>query len=1573
MAVSTSVHSNAFNFMSFLKNGVDPRTGQYTVSITLPDVKTNDLRGPGVPLALVYNPLNTVDSGLGLGWSLQLSQFTPGNRVISLSTGESFKASMDGDNGELKMPEKKIDSFHLYRESSSRYRVMHKSGLVEVLEVQGGASQPVALPVLIQAPEGHSVTLAYAPFNSTWPLLKTVTDASGQTLLSIVRTDYQVLISLYPYAGPEGKPLAVFSLTLNDAHEVTRISLPTDNQASWRFAYSLIGTERYSRITSVQTPTGASEQIVYADQGHLFPARSGLPRLPRVEKHLIDPGSEQPVVEVHYNYLLDHGEHNFLGAGLDIGWSTEGEDNLYQHSSQYLYQSAEILYEAGREVRRIMRTFNQFHLLIEEVTTRGDTIQTVQTVYPYTNSLPFINQRNDCQLPSEVTTRWVMKNGTDPRDETVVTEYDTYGNPVLERQANGVEQTSVWYLGDGTEEGCPRDPEGFVRHLKHQTVTPAAGDGAAQTLRTEYTYVALPALTDSRLAEWLTVEQEVLWLVLATPREQQRTTFSYYDTPAVSLSHGQVQQQTVTLNGKSTVTEYAYSLHDGTGLAESVLGTVQTLTGFDGTTKVITLEHSLLNGEPLLTRDDNDVEIRYQYDVLGRVTRETVAPGSPLYEASRVYTYRLCATPGDRAEQTMLDVKQVKTLTRLDGLNRVIYEERDDADNLSRAGVPRQTYAATYDVWGRLVSETEYDWLDDRQLPLTRRLDYDEWGEQYLETGPDGVSNYQQTNPVGTAQWRGPVQRSWRETAVGNRSGVTETWLNLFEQPVHVERFLAGQDSPVRVSLSESTYDGLGRLHKEQQRVDQAQRSTAYSYDAFDRTVMTTLADGVLVRRWYAEHSSEDLPVRIRVDENNDQKVLGEQVFDGLDRRIEATTGGRKQTFSYAPGQRQPESVTTASGQVIAYEYNPQLGEEPSRRTLPGLAAGIYNYDPQNARLLDCQEQDEHLTRTYFSTGELQSETRRFGAGPDYNMHYRYSRLGRLLSYTDVLGQEQTCTYDTYGRLGLTQLGSLRSVFTYDPFGRTATITTTDTAGGQSLGITLEYDDFDRETLRVFDLDGVEQRMVQHWNAADELVQRTLTEGAEVLRDEHYSYDDHGRLEIYECTGSQPPVDPYGKAIDRQVFIFDGLDNIRTVSTSFKEGGIGSSNRATYAYTGQDPAQLTSITNNHADYPNLISLSYDPDGNLLQDEAGRTLVYDALSRLIEVNGSGGGPGHYRYDPLDTLSGQDGGDTPEHRFYRDGELTTRITGTQNSTYLRGADQVLAERSGNHNRLLAGDHNNTVLNQLDNGTATSNRYTAYGHRDAAPANGGVDFNGELSEPDTGWQLLGNGYRAYNPVLMRFHSPDSLSPFDEGGVNGYMYCMGDPVNQVDPEGHMPLRNLVPLKDLTKLAGALDEAGEAVGQAVKKPAGSVATQAVPPVQVRPGNVFGPGDMSLSSATSSRRVNETLGAAAASLSSQPGTSRGASAGSSVSNSKAQMMAAWRQRYQEAKRAQQAQQAQQSTSVATSSTVTRTGQTGRTKSIVSKDINDLVEKLRITRDPDKYERLERKLVALRTEYQSFKR
>ncbi|WP_353456644.1 RHS repeat-associated core domain-containing protein [Pseudomonas putida] len=86
---------------------------------------------------------------------------------------------------------------------------------------------------------------------------------------------------------------------------------------------------------------------------------------------------------------------------------------------------------------------------------------------------------------------------------------------------------------------------------------------------------------------------------------------------------------------------------------------------------------------------------------------------------------------------------------------------------------------------------------------------------------------------------------------------------------------------------------------------------------------------------------------------------------------------------------------------------------------------------------------------------------------------------------------------------------------------------------------------------------------------------------------------------------------------------------------------------------------------------------------------------------------------------------------------------------------------------------------------------NVYTAYGD---SPDNdqlvGLLGFNGEARERALGWSLLGRGYRAYNPGLMRFHSPDTAAP-EDAGINPYVYCGGNPVNWRDPSGHYGVRH--------------------------------------------------------------------------------------------------------------------------------------------------------------------------------------
>ncbi len=215
MSVTSSVHSNALNFMSFIQGGVDPRTGQYSLKIELPELGGNNLLGPEFRPTLQYSPLNVTDSGLGMGWTLELSQYTPHNQVLSLSTGESLKIT-DRTARPMRLEEQRIDNFHVYPEGDDGLRVVHRSGLVEILTEQGTQQASLYLPVAQYSPLGHRLTFNYQRFSGQHPLLESIQDGDGRMLLRVLRdpTGYQVELQLQPLSGSDGKALASYVMNL---------------------------------------------------------------------------------------------------------------------------------------------------------------------------------------------------------------------------------------------------------------------------------------------------------------------------------------------------------------------------------------------------------------------------------------------------------------------------------------------------------------------------------------------------------------------------------------------------------------------------------------------------------------------------------------------------------------------------------------------------------------------------------------------------------------------------------------------------------------------------------------------------------------------------------------------------------------------------------------------------------------------------------------------------------------------------------------------------------------------------------------------------------------------------------------------------------------------------------------------------------------------------------------------------------------------------------------------------------------------------------------------------------------
>jgi len=1429
LANDTFLQSNAMNFMSFLAHGVDARTGQYSMRLELPPVHANDLRDIDVPLVFLFNSMGNENTGYGTSWQLQQTRFTPNDNMLTLASGETFKVTdEDTSTKQLLMREKKLDSFHLYRHGDD-YRVVHRSGLVEVLKVQGSGSNRAAVPVRVASPLGHVLRLEYEPVNGGFPRLKNIFQADGEPVFT-VRLDGAIL-SLNYYPDAPGAPGASYKMHVTGPDNlVSRIELPSDDKGAWDFRYRQVhGLWCMEHVT---TPNGGKEQLYYLDEGHLLPGKEVV-QIPRVTKHLNTPGLGQPTVDTRYTYPNDPeapDKHNFLGYGLsDVDWSRAegaGLDALYQHVGDYSYGSVETLFEDNNPVRTIERRFNQFHLQTLEKTTQGKSIQQTTTAYEsMRKNVTFDEQPRTFQLATKTTGTWWEKNQTAVRrSEVESTSYDGQGNVLVKIKANKVQEHNTWYPATASE-GHPEDPEGFVRHLRERKVVPATDNAATVVQR--YTYVTRNALETSgfpSLDPCHLVDKETMVAVdvkRKTETELQELQYSYTDDLDNPFQHGRVSILRTKRNADTITSTFKYEKLDAPKPGEPKFGTpplvqtTETTIGFDrqGATQI--RKESAYTGLLHEEQDADNTITRYEYDKLGRVTRESIASENDEYPAERTYAYFLRGSSAEGmgewygqqldsalgafirtydavAEapgQQLTDALGVITRTYVDGLGRPVRIARDNI----HSEVPKRlldTHTLSYDVFGNKASETTHDWYLDEQKSRRTRYHYDDWNKLTKTISPEGVTQHEHTNPIGTVDHpNGPVIRRWTSGSDGKVSSRVELWMNLFEKPERTRRtdsewkLLPGQE---RVQV----YDGLGRCIQD---TDERQYKTTYTYDAHDRMTSTLLPDSTRLEWAYASHSSKELPVSLTVTPQGVRaagKVIASQKFDSLERLVSRTVGERTETYAFTGGRSQPDSHTTPAGDTIAFEYDLALTLSPKKSTLVGDDL-TFKYHKITGNLLEAvnTKTDEGGKRAYGynNVGQLTSETWTGPDGTQWETVHTISSGGLPYRLTRANTVETTYAYDDHLRLETSVQGQVKVSYQYDTLGRPWKITTQNTASDGETQVTeIEYDDYGRENKRTETIAGLPIHIVTQQWGKDELLheRRVKQDGTDVLH-EVFTYDSRSRLTGHKCSGSRLPKDPFGQAYTDLTMTLDGYDNVKT--TSYMLEGNPQLQRAQYKYHDTDPCQLESIA--YVPAKPKLTFTYDNNGNLHHDERGFKPVHDPRGRMTAVTDDTGlTVATYHYDAHSHLyASQSASAAQQLLFFEENRLCVAVRGAQRTHLLYAADQPVAQQTlgvANDTALLQTNASGSVLCELRNGKMTTFSYGAYG--DSTPSEQGLlGYNGELRETATGWYLLGRGYRAFNPVLMRFHSPDALSPFDGGGLNPYAYCNANPVTFRDPTG--------------------------------------------------------------------------------------------------------------------------------------------------------------------------------------------
>jgi len=524
--------------------------------------------------------------------------------------------------------------------------------------------------------------------------------------------------------------------------------------------------------------------------------------------------------------------------------------------------------------------------------------------------------------------------------------------------------------------------------------------------------------------------------------------------------------------------------------------------------------------------------------------------------------------------------------------------------------------------------------------------------------------------------------------------------------------------------------------------------------------------------------------------------LLGQQAFDGLGRQLTVVVGGRTTYYEYTTGQHPPSANVLADGKRVEFTYEPHLENQVLAIHPANEPANTFTYHPQLSLPVSASGPLGRQTMAYTACGLPKTDTWTVD-GKAYVTTWRHALGALLLGFDDADGVDHERRYDSFGRLDRVKADGITRDMTYDEFDRVASLTAVDAASGNRVVQTLSYDALGREHTRRFDITvvGSTRNIVQTlgYSALDQLTSRQWQDGTEVGK-ETFNYDNRGRLTRYTANPTAAPTDLFGNSVIDQQFTLNPFNGYETVVSTFADG---KTDIATFNYATTDSTQVSSINHSHSSWPTRIDLTYDACGRVRTyrfpttartPALDRTLTWDAQDRLVKVDDQTK-ICDYRYDPSGQLTDRVIDGMLTRSFFSGGQPTHETTGTDTLRLMGDGGTLFA-----HSKLAKGVHQATTLLGCDaqgsvrieaDSAVRTRFYTAHGAEAAKDDNSPFGFAGERRDTLTGWYIP-SGYRPYDPIVMGFLSPDSDSPFGQGGLNPYAYCAGDPVNRIDPSGH-------------------------------------------------------------------------------------------------------------------------------------------------------------------------------------------
>ncbi len=795
--------------------------------------------------------------------------------------------------------------------------------------------------------------------------------------------------------------------------------------------------------------------------------------------------------------------------------------------------------------------------------------------------------------------------------------------------------------------------------------------------------------------------------------------------------------------------------------------------------------------------NDKLANIFYIYDKIGRISKETI--GKKIgKKISKSYEYINYPNGTSCIEVIYSNGYRLKNV--YDSLGRII-----EKYSLSHA-LQNQFYLTNryeYNILNKLTKETHYN-LDNvgNTQNQTISYKYDALGREIEVTNPDEVIKYTEYDDVNLSQ------TTMFTASTGEKSPISIIQLNLFKKPK-----LITLQTPNRIDFNKKSnlYDNFGRLIQEE---DVNKNIIRYEYYLNGNKSYDIYSNGKKIYYIYDILHSNKVTEKWLINNNSGENILlGKREyneFGDLVKDIDST--GKSIQYFYDHAGNVIKYISR-SGKIINFYYdyfNNLIRKEILNDVTPYSIE--YQYDINN-RLQVVKDNLGSTRYEYYLDGRL----KKLVYPDNKTIYYNYNLQGSLTEIRDIEGNRTRYYFDSInGKLIKsefirTQGEIISENYEYDKLGRLK-----KTIMPNGTYIIYSYNEMNHlQDLSYFSIhhQGILTYSYLYYKDFN-IKQRVRNDGVQNISQatERYFYDEINNLKEYTCTGDLCPKDKLGYPISAKEYTFDSLNNIKTVNVKLivnsHNAELMNENKTTYFYSNQDPRKLIYYTNSNPFFGKLKSetIEYDEDGNIVRDDEGNLLFYNSFNRLLSFE-KNTQKTEYTYDGNGNLIAQKSHNGNNIKFYySDNKILNEVQDANTNSYFLSNDKIVAKFSNldingqfyikdqgqNFIKIMEGDillPHNYVYSPY--GTKSDLSFSKNENSSSAILNknllhkNNLGFNGERTDPQTGYYFLGKGYRAYNPMLHRFMQYDAFSPFEKGGINGYTFAENNPIMKFDPTG--------------------------------------------------------------------------------------------------------------------------------------------------------------------------------------------